>query len=420
MAEYTPVSKVNYNLFKQNYDPNVPYNKQSETILQKYNEDLFNKYSSIASEEPKLGFFDKLGSGLENLFSAYGAEKPQVPNLSLGYNTPTFDLGTGITNTTAATNMYTPFMSNQEMVNKDLVDQLIQENLIKANIFSRPNMMNIAGDVIPGGITDIDLMKENQLPYSGVGDMRYSTPRTIADQNRVLGQTFTEPKKSNGIMDAIMSVVIPGYNFIKNLGSGQPYEQFTPGGTIRNGIYSIDGVNVPVSSFGGDFYNPNTGLNRFDRAAERFKKTGSMLDLFGSSRTGKEFFEKRREIEAKKQKDLEEAAKKKRQFKQDTGGGSGRDSDTTSGPSSGTGRGATSATSSSLGDLGFSDKRLKENIELIGKSPSNINIYKFNYKNNPTTFQGVMADEVSWASVKHPNGYMMVDYNKIDVEFKKI
>jgi hypothetical protein len=27
-----------------------------------------------------------------------------------------------------------------------------------------------------------------------------------------------------------------------------------------------------------------------------------------------------------------------------------------------------------------------------------------------------MADEVSWASVKHPSGYMMVDYNKIDVE----
>jgi hypothetical protein len=96
------------------------------------------------------------------------------------------------------------------------------------------------------------------------------------------------------------------------------------------------------------------------------------------------------------------------------GGGGG------SAPSSGTGRGATSATSSGLGGLGFSDKRLKENIELIGKSPSNINIYKFNYKNNPTTYQGVMADEVSWASVKHPNGYMMVDYNKIDVEFKKI
>jgi len=70
-------------------------------------------------------------------------------------------------------------------------------------------------------------------------------------------------------------------------------------------------------------------------------------------------------------------------------------------------------------DLGFSDIRLKENVELIGKSPSNINIYKFNYKDNPTTYQGAMAHEVPWASVKHSNGYMMIDYNQIDVEFKK-
>jgi len=89
------------------------------------------------------------------------------------------------------------------------------------------------------------------------------------------------------------------------------------------------------------------------------------------------------------------------------------------GPSSGTGRGATSATSSGLGGLGFSDIRLKENVELIGKSPSNINIYKFNYKNNPTTYQGAMAHEVPWASIKHSNGYMMVDYNLLDVDFKK-
>jgi len=82
----------------------------------------------------------------------------------------------------------------------------------------------------------------------------------------------------------------------------------------------------------------------------------------------------------------------------------------------------TSSTSSGLGSFGgfgFSDIRLKENVKLIGKSPSNINIYKFNYKNNPTTYQGAMAHEVPWASVKHSNGYMMVDYNQIDVDFKK-
>jgi len=340
MAQLTPVSEINYNTFKKLYNSNLPYNEQSEGIKQKFDQNTFNQYSAIASEEPKLGFLDKLTGGLENLFSAYGAEKPQVPNLSLGYNMPTFDLGTGITNTTAAspfkiglsdtlTQYNVPGLRSQNL-QEDLVQQIIAENQAKTNPFVRPNMLDIAGGVVPGGITEIDLMEENQLPYSGVGDMRYSTPRTIADQNRVLGQTFTEPKKSNGIFDLLMNIVMPGYNFVKNLGSGQPYERYTPGGTIRDGIYSMGGVNVPVSMM-NDFYNPNTGLNRFDRAAQRFTKTGSMADLFASSRTGKEFFEKRRQIQTQKQKALEDAAKAKRQFKQDTGGGGGGGRDNTGG-----------------------------------------------------------------------------------------
>jgi len=86
--------------------------------------------------------------------------------------------------------------------------------------------------------------------------------------------------------------------------------------------------------------------------------------------------------------------------------------------SGGSSSGNTSSTNSSMGNLGFSDIRLKDNVELIGKSPSNINIYKFNYKGNPTIYQGAMAHEVSWASVKANNGYLMIDYDKIDVEFK--
>jgi len=82
----------------------------------------------------------------------------------------------------------------------------------------------------------------------------------------------------------------------------------------------------------------------------------------------------------------------------------------------GTGRASDEARSQ---DLGFSDIRLKDNIELMGQSPSNINIYKFNYLNDPTVYQGVMAQEVPWASVTADNGYLMVDYNKVDVEFKK-
>ena len=259
-----------------------------------------------------------------NLFnSAVAAEKPTVPNLSLGYNMPTFDLGTGITNTTAAS----PFINTADILNqynvpnlgnRDLVQQIIAENQARTNPFVRPNMLDIAGEIVPGGVTDM-----NKLPYSGVGDMRYMTPRTIADQNRVLGQTFTEPKKSNGIMDAIMSFVIPGYNFIKNLGSGQPYERYTPGGTIRDGIYSIGGVNVPVSSYGGDFYDPTTGLNRFDRARQTYEQTGKVTDLFKSSRTGKEFFEKMRDKKAAERKALEETAAAKLKYKTYTSGGGG-------------------------------------------------------------------------------------------------
>ena len=200
------------------------------------------------------------------------------------------------------------------------------------------------------------------------------------------------------------------------------------------GEYEGDAPINPITGKPTDLINR---LGLFNQSQNLFNKRKEMADLiFEQQREEKRksdpaFIEQqkiekaaetRRDFqqavaEAEKQRSFEQAAAAKRNIQQYTGGGGGGGK---SAPSSGTGRGATSATSSGLGNLGFSDKRLKENIELIGKSPSNINIYKFNYKNNPTTFQGVMADEVSWASVKHPNGYMMVDYNKIDVEFKKI
>ena len=68
----------------------------------------------------------------------------------------------------------------------------------------------------------------------------------------------------------------------------------------------------------------------------------------------------------------------------------------------------------------FSDIRLKTNIEFIGKSPSNINIYQFSYIGNPIKYVGVMAHEVPWASEKHESGYLMVDYDKVDVEFRRL
>jgi hypothetical protein len=72
----------------------------------------------------------------------------------------------------------------------------------------------------------------------------------------------------------------------------------------------------------------------------------------------------------------------------------------------------------------LSDRRLKKNIKLIGKSPSNIKTYEFESidgDNGKGVYQGVMSDEVpKEAVVKRANGYDMVDYSRIDVEFKKI
>ena len=72
-----------------------------------------------------------------------------------------------------------------------------------------------------------------------------------------------------------------------------------------------------------------------------------------------------------------------------------------------------------------SDINLKENIKLIGKSKSGINIYEFNYINQDGLYKGVIAQELigteySSALMLDENNMYMVDYNKIDVEFKKI
>ncbi len=71
-----------------------------------------------------------------------------------------------------------------------------------------------------------------------------------------------------------------------------------------------------------------------------------------------------------------------------------------------------------------SERKLKRNITLVGKSPSGLNIYNFEYinpKHGEGVYQGVMSDEIPKEAVlNHPDGHEMVDYSLIDVNFKKI
>jgi hypothetical protein len=83
-----------------------------------------------------------------------------------------------------------------------------------------------------------------------------------------------------------------------------------------------------------------------------------------------------------------------------------------------------------------SDRRLKHQITLINKSPSDIPIYSFQYRdgikladNKPldtkSTFVGVMAQDLlelapHAVTKNEEDGYYRVDYSKIDVDFGKL
>ena len=72
----------------------------------------------------------------------------------------------------------------------------------------------------------------------------------------------------------------------------------------------------------------------------------------------------------------------------------------------------------------MSDRKLKENIKLIGYSQSGLKIYAFEFINKAFgegTWQGVMSDEIpQHAVIKHEDGFDRVDYSKLDVTFKQI
>ena len=62
----------------------------------------------------------------------------------------------------------------------------------------------------------------------------------------------------------------------------------------------------------------------------------------------------------------------------------------------------------------------QEDISFKTKSPSGLNIYTFKYKGDDAVYEGVMAQEVPWASIEDNDGYLSVDYSKVDVDFKKL
>ena len=68
---------------------------------------------------------------------------------------------------------------------------------------------------------------------------------------------------------------------------------------------------------------------------------------------------------------------------------------------------------------------MKYDINLIGNSPSGLNVYSFKYKDADTygdgTYHGVMSDEIPrHAVIPGPDGFDWVDYSKLDVDFRRV
>jgi len=68
--------------------------------------------------------------------------------------------------------------------------------------------------------------------------------------------------------------------------------------------------------------------------------------------------------------------------------------------------------------VGWSDIKLKENVEQVGVSPQGYKIYEFNYVGQDVRFRGAMAQDVlkkNPMAVGIDQNYLTVDYSKIDV-----
>ena len=139
-----------------------------------------------------------------------------------------------------STNNALPFINTgkvyQNLQNTDLVNQLIQENQMKTNMFSRPNIMDVSG-----GIT-------NLAPLQNLGiDTSYGVANE-PDEEQVEYLTEQEP-----------SGIAKLFEFLGKLP--------TPFNLARRGLESLRGLNDRIQ--GSDFGQSRTGAEYFMKRRER-------------------------------------------------------------------------------------------------------------------------------------------------------
>jgi hypothetical protein len=135
-------------------------------------------------------------------------------------------------------------------------------------------------DLTKGGITDIPINieedEEEQYPYLGYNNMGYQTPRTIADQNRILGQTFTPPEQNlfrriiSGASDLYGSgrnLIGTGIGSLISLASGIPGIGLLTGLINPNPQSAIDTRRLQQAGYGTqlqDIYGPGGIMQNYN------------------------------------------------------------------------------------------------------------------------------------------------------------
>ena len=193
---------------------------------------------------------------------------------------------TGVMNTNNALPFINTGQVYQNLQNTDLVNQLIQKNQMKANMFSRPNMMNVAGDIVPSGITTVAPLQNLGIDTSyGVAN----TPNVIGQQSGVdvyeaddgtpyyidpdTGQEILAPdtveayKRQSGYYGKEPSGIAKLFEFLGNIP--------TPMNILRGGLESLQGFNQRLRNT--EFARSKTLAEYFDRRS-RAKNAARMAE----------------------------------------------------------------------------------------------------------------------------------------------
>ena len=235
---YNQLSPMDRRFYDQQFQKSYNPNKENLRLSGQENYDQMKAVYDAQQQVPEKSFLDKIPF----FGSASAAEMPQVPNLTYRNIDLPFDLGTGITNTKAAS----PFkIGISEMLNKynvpnsqsqDLVNQLIIENQMKANQFDPTNFRSIFPTNVQTGI-------RQQVPLQNLGiDTSYGVANE-PDEEQVEYLTEQEP-----------SGIAKLFEFLGKLP--------TPFNLVKRGLESLRGLNNRIQN--SDFGRSKTLMDYLD------------------------------------------------------------------------------------------------------------------------------------------------------------